>query len=165
MTVIYDEENVLKDLLACFQANFTQAITCVNTVKNDSITLEDIPLDMWSMVSLDSSVLNYRGFFIMYGFVDNKISEVQEDNWLEPVATRFEVCTFDNGERDRSETLYKLIRYRRALKDVLIKNPDVLRGYSKPLARSLEPTAFPYPGTQDFIISVGLDIQAMITAS
>ena len=165
MTVIYDEENVLKDLLACFQANFSTAIACVNTVKNDSIILEDIPLDMWSMVSLDSSVLNYRGFFIMYGFVDNNLTEVQADNWLEPVATRFEVCTFDNGERDRSETLYRLIRYRRALKDILLKNLDVLQGYSKPLIKSLEPSAFPFPGTQDFIISVGIDIKAMITAN
>lgn len=165
MTVIYDEENVLKDLLACFQANFASAIACVNTVKNDSLTLEDIPTDQWLMVSLDSSTLNYGDFFVMYGFVDNKITEVQEDNWLEPVAVRFEVCTFDNGERDRSETLYKLIRYRRALKSILAKNPDVLQGYSKPLAKSLEPTAFPFPNTQDFVISVGLDIQAMITAS
>lgn len=165
MTVLYDEENIIKDLLALFQNNLDDAIDCVNQIKDDSIVLETIPNDMWLFTTLDSSVLNYRGAFICYGFVDTKPSQSQTGNWIENVVSRFEVCVFDDGKRDRSETLFRLIRYRTALKHIINKNPDVFRGYGKPSLKSLEPTAFPYPGTTDLVFSIGLDIECSITGA
>lgn len=162
--MIYDEEMMIKDAEAVFKANLNAEIAAVNAEKNDSIVLETIPDEVFVFESLTSNVLNYKGFFVMFGLVETPPREAQIDNFIEDVTITFQVATFDKGEADRTETLYKLLRYRRALKQVIIKNSDVFRNYAKPLVASLKPNAFPYDRNRT-ILSSGIDIKASSTAN
>ena len=100
----------------------------------------------------------------MYGLKDTPVRETNTETFLEEVEITFQIATFDKGEKERKNTLYKLLRYRRALKAVILKNPDVFRGYAKPLMKSLKPDAFPYDN-KNIILTVGIDIKASVTAS
>jgi hypothetical protein len=162
--MIYDEENFLNDVLALIQDKLPAKLIAINSRKSDSITLDAIANEAYHFQTLDAAALNFRGFFILYGFNENKPTQIQNDNMLEPVNVSFEVGTFDNGERDRAETIKRLIRYRRALKEVLFENFDYFKGYTKPTLVSLEPAAFVFPNTNDLILSAGVEIQGIITA-
>jgi len=59
---------------------------------------------------------------------------------------------------------YQLLRYRRALKSVVEKNPEVFRSYAKPLIGSLKPSTFPM-SRNVVILSIGIEIKASVTAN
>jgi hypothetical protein len=164
MTQQYDEELMIKDVEALFKAQLPTEITAINTEKADALVLSNIPDDKYIFETLDSRILNYRGFFIMYGLRDSPVRESNTESFLEDVEITFQIATFDRGEKERKNTLYKLLRYRRALKAVILKNPEVFRGYAKPSIKSLKPDAFPYDN-KNVILTVGVDIKASITAN
>ena len=161
--MIYDEELIIKDLIAMIQANFNTKVAAINAEKNDSLVLETIPTDRYIFETLDSRLMNYKGFFIMYGLVDNPIKEKSNGNVIEDVTITVQVGTFDKGEKERSNTLYKLLRYRRVLREIIIENPEVFRGYAKSLVASLKPNAFPFDNNS-VMLTIGVDVTASITA-
>lgn len=161
---LYDAEDVIRDIETCYKAKLDAEIAIVNADKNDALVLESIPADKYLFETMNSTLLNYKGFWVSYGLIDTPIREVQADNFVQDVVVTFQVMTFDKGDKNRTNTLYKLLRYRRALEQVIIKNPDIFRGYAKPLMASLKPDAFPYPNKK-VILSIGVDIKASITAN
>ena len=146
--MMYDEEFMIRDIETLYKNKLNDEIDCINTekgaVSGDPLFMEHIPSEKYIFETLDSRLLNYKGFFILYGLVDTPIREQNVNNFIEDVTITFQVATFDKGEKARSNTMYKLLRYRRALKQVIMKNPDVFRNYAKPLMASLKPDAFPY---------------------
>lgn len=166
--MLYDEELMVKDLANVFKAKLNTEIELINTEKlgidqNDKRQLEPIPEKAYVFETLGDSMLNYKGFFVMYGLSDTPIMEATTGNLLESIQVTFQVACFDKGEKSREDLLYKLLRYRRALKAVIMKNPDVFRGYAKPLIGSLKPNAFEFNGS--VVIHVGVDIKASVTAN
>lgn len=161
--MFYDEEMMIKDIETTFKAKLNAEIDCINAEKNDSLVLEYIPDDKYIFETLDSRILNYKGFFLMYGILDTPIKTPNENNFIEELTTTIQIATFDKGEQVRSNTFYKLLRYRRALKQVIMKNPDIFRGYAKPLMASLKPDAFPYD-SKNIILTIGIDVKASVTA-
>lgn len=161
--MVYDEENIIKDLIAMIKVNFNIKVAAINAAKNDALVLETIPDDKYIFETLDSRLMNYKGFFIMYGLVDNPIKEKSDGNVIEDVTITVQVGTFDKGEKERSNTLYKLLRYRRVLREIIIENPDVFRGYAKSLMASLKPNAFPFDNNS-VMLTIGVDVTASITA-
>jgi len=162
--MFYDEEQMVKDLIQVFKDGLDAEIDCVNTDKNDALVLDYIPLDKYVFETLDSRLLNYKGFFIMYGLVDTPPRDASLNNFIEDVVITIKIATFDSGDKARENTLYKLLRYRQALKRVLMKNPDVFRNYAKPLVSSLRPDAFPYDN-RSVILNIGIDVKASVTAN
>ncbi len=161
--ILYDEEMIIKDLITMVQNKLNDKIYQINIEKNDALILDSIPSDKYIFETLDSRILNYKGFFIMYGLVDNPIKEKSNGNIIEDITLTLQIATFDSGEKERSNTLYKLLRYRRALREIIIENPDVFRGYAKSLMASLKPNAFPFDNNS-IILTVGVDVTASITA-
>ncbi len=161
--MLYDEELMVRDLADLFKNKLNAEIDLINAEKNDALTLDHIPSDKYIFETLGEGLLNYKGFFIMYGLSDTPLKEATTGNLLEDAVFTFQVGTFDKGEKERSNTLYKLLRYRRALKSLIIKNPDVFRGYAKPLMASLKPDAFPYD-SRAIILTVGINVKASIIA-
>ena len=164
----YDEELMVRDLETLFKAKLNTEIGLINTekgaVSGNALFMEDINSNKYIFESLHKSALNFKGFFILFGLVDTPIKEQNIESFLEDVVVQFEVATFDNGEKERSSTMYKLLRYRRALKQVIIKNPEVFRGYAKPLLASLKPSAFPYD-SKNIVLLSGITVKALVTAS
>lgn len=162
--MFYDEELMVRDLETTFKAKLNAEIDCINAEKNDDLILEHIPAEKYIFETLDSRILNYKGFFILYGLIDTPPRDANTSNFIEDVTITIQVATFDRGEKDRSKTLYKLLRYRRALKQVVMKNPEMFRGYAQPLMASLKPDAFPYD-RNNIILTIGIDVKASVTAN
>lgn len=166
--MFYDEEQMINDIETLFKTKLNAEIDCINaekgSVSGDPLFIENIPSDKYVFETLSSQLLNYQGFFVVWGLVDTPIGEVQLGNFIEGVTVTFQVATFDDGRRDMSTTLYKLLRYRRALKQVIMKNPDVFRNYAKPLMASLKPDAFPY-SNKSTILTIGIDVKASVTTN
>jgi len=166
--MFYDEELMIRDIETVFKAKLNAEIDCINTEKNvvlgDDLYIPHIAAQDYIFETLDSRVNNHKGFFILYGLVDTPIREVNLGNFIEDLTVTFQVGTFDNGEKERSNTLYKLLRYRRALKQVIMKNSDIFRSYAKPLVASLKPDALPYSNKR-VILKIGIDIKASVTAN
>lgn len=164
----YDEEYMVQDLEALFKAKLNTMIDCVNTekgsVSGDPLFIPNIPTDKYMFETLDRSMNNHKGYFVMYGVSDTPIKAQQSGNYLEDLTIAFEICTFDNGSKNMKNKFYQLLRYRRALKAVIMNNPDVFRGYATPLVGSLKPTAFPFDKHRA-ILSIGIEIKASVTAN
>ena len=161
--MLYDEEMMIDDLEALCKAGLNAEIDAINAEKNDSLVLANIPSDKYVYETLGESVLNFKDFFVMFG-VSNPggLKEASTGNVIEDVTMYLQVATFDSGEAQRANTIKKLLRYRRALRSLIIKNPDVFRGYAKASLASLMPTAFEF--NRNIIITVGVNIQASVTA-
>lgn len=166
---VYDEEQMIRDIAKVFQDNLNTEIDRVNTSKGavegvDKLYIPNIPITDYIFETLDDTTLNFNKFFVMYGLIDTPTSGANINNFIEDVVVTFQVATWDGGEETRSDTLYQLLRYRRALKAVIMKNPDMFRGYAKPLVKALKPSVLPY-SHKDIIIKIGLDITASVTAN
>ncbi|NJM55065.1 MAG: hypothetical protein HC841_03335 [Verrucomicrobiae bacterium] len=161
---IYDAEQVLRDLEQSFKDNLNTEIAAVNAEKADALTIVDIPDDKYVFMTLDERMLNFKGFWFQYGLMESPPSQASPDNFREDVTVTLQVACFDQGDRDRSATLYRLLRYQRAIKQVILKNPDLFQGYSKPLVQSLEPAAYPFDNKL-VILSIGVNITVSITAN
>jgi len=161
---IYDAESVIRDLEELYKAKLNGEITLVNADKADTIVLDAISADRYLFTTLDSRILNFQGFWFMYGIMPAAPAQVSEESFKENIMVTLQIATFDPGDKDRANTLYKLFRYQRAVKQVILKNSDVFRGYSKPLVQSLEPAAFPYDN-RAVILSIGINVMASITSS
>lgn len=166
--MMYDEELMIKDIETTFKAKLNAEIDCINTEKGEvagnDLFIPHIDEKDYIFETLDSRVNNHKGFFILYGIVDTPIREQNTNNFIEDLTVTVQVGTFDNGEKERSNTLYKLLRYRRALKQVIMKNSDIFRSYAKPLVGSLKPDALPYERNR-VILKIGIDIKASVTAN
>ena len=164
--MIYDEESVIADLVGLLQSDLNAEINLINTekgaVSGDPLFLSEIPNDKYIFESLNKTILNYKGFFIMYGLKENPPREQQEVNMIEDVTVTVEISTFDSGTKNMNNLFTKLLRYRRALKSLVMKNPEMFRSYAKPFVQSLKPAAFPY-SKNVVILSIGLDIRASIS--
>lgn len=164
---VYDEEYMIEDLVACMKANLNTEIAAINTekgaVSGDSRYLDTIPNDSYIFAAIDEQTINYKGFFVIYDLIDTPITAVQTQNSIESVIISFEVATFDENNVDRNETLFKLLRYRRAVKNVIMKNPEVFRGYAKALMTSLKPNVLPYAEGVN-ILKAGIDVTASVTS-
>jgi len=165
--MLYDEEFMISDIETLFKDKLNSEIDLVNaekgSVSGDALFIPNIPTDKYNFETMNKSLLNYRGFFVMYGIADTPIKEQQQGNYIEDLTISFEVSTIDNGSKNLTNKFYQLLRYRRALKAVIMKNPEVFRGYATPLVGSLRPTAFPYD-KQKAILSIGITIKASVTA-
>lgn len=162
--MIYDEECIVKDIETLFKTKLNAEILIINAEKNDDIVLETIPADKYVYETLDESLLNFKGFFVLYGMADpGTLKEVSSATILEDVMITVQIATFDGGEKYREKLLRKLIRYRRALRATIINNPDVFRGYAKPLMTSLKPNAFMLG--KSVVLSVGIDIKASVSGN
>lgn len=166
--MIYDEEYMIDDLHAAFIKDLDAEIDCINTEKGavagDALFLDYIPATSYVFESVDLKLLNFKGPFILYGLLDSPVSSANIDSYVIGTTLTFQVGMFDKGEKQRSNLLRRLLRYRRALSQVMLKNPDVFRGYAKPLVKRLKPDSLPLDN-KHVILKSGIDVTASSSAS
>ena len=165
--MIYDEEQMIRDIETLFKAKLNAEIDCINTekgaVSGDVLFLEQIPDTSYIFETIDKKLLNFKGFFVLYGLIDYPVEGANIESYIEGTTVTFQVGTFDKGDLERSNILYKLLRYRRAISQVIMKNPDVFRGYAKPLVTRLKPDSLPFDRNY-VILKSGVDIKASNTS-
>ena len=158
---IYDTEQFLRDLETVMKANLNTKITAINTEKGD-FEIANINDGAWYFQNLNSEVFSYAQF-IAWGLGNSPDSQgEQNDNYMERIRVMYEVCLADEGERSSRGINYKLLRYQRAMKEVVLENFDSYRGHTKTLITSLTPTSFTLDGK--LFRSAGIQIQAALTA-
>lgn len=158
----YDEELAVKDAIDLVKQKLSAKIAQINAEKNDDIVLATIPEAQYIFEMLTDEILNYKGYMVIYGIQDTPVREQSDGNTIEDIVVSVQIGTFDNGEKDRSKTMYKLLRYRRALKEIFLENSDVFRGYAKSKVKSLKPDAFPI-NNKYVLITIGVDVVASMT--
>lgn len=167
MNIRYDEEFILDDCIAAFKKSLNTEIAKINAEKlsiGDTLVLDPIADDNYVFATLSESHLNYKGFFLMYDLSDpGALKEASPEAQAEDATVTVMIGVFDQGEKERSNLLRKLLRYRRALREVVINSPDMFRGHAKPLLASLKPNAFEF--NRVIVLTSGVDIKASITAT
>ena len=164
--MIYDEENAIEDLVTTMKENINVAIQKINTEKNsvagDVRFIEELNLDKFYFATLSEETLNYKKFFAIYDIESMPTSNQQLGNFSETINLFFEVGCFDEYNKDRNNTLFKLLRYRKAIRRVIQENPAMFRGYGKPLVTSLSPSVYPVSKSLT-VIRAGVTVSLTLT--
>ena len=159
----YDAEMAIFDVLDLYKDKLNAAITAINSEKNDGLVLDAIPNDTYVFDNFPSQVVNYEVALVWGLSSGESVKSSQENNFIEPINITLEICVADDGGEDRLNQLKKLLRYSRALQAVIMENYDVLRGYGRPVIRSLEPNGFSL--SNKLFLCAGIQITASITAA
>lgn len=165
---MYDEEYALDDFVRVMKEKLNDEIQKINNRKNvlpgSLLYLDPIPTENYIFESLDSRTNNFTNFFVVFGFIDTPLREANESNFIIDLAFTFQVATFDKGEKEREILLRKLIRYRRAIISTVLKNPDIFRGYAKPILQSLRPISYPI-SAKKVMLTAGVNNISSITGN
>ena len=164
----YDIELMLKDVETTMKEKLNDCINAINAEKllldpADNLQISTIADDKYfaSTMSKNRGLLNVKGFFVMYGISQTPVRGAQVGDEIEDLTITFEVCTFDNGDKNINNLFYQLLRYQRALKGVIKNTPEVFRNTAKPLITGLKPEVFPYDAKYA-IISTGINLKASV---
>lgn len=166
--MIYDEEQMLRDVEQLFRDKLNAEIDSINACKGavvgDELYLDQIEDNSYIFETIDKSIINFKGFFVMFGLMDTPPSKATIESYIIGTTIFLQVGTFDKGEKQRRNILYKLLRYRRAISQVFIKNSDVFRGYAKPLVTALKPDSLMIDN-KNMILKSGVVVTASVTGN
>lgn len=113
----YDLENVLFDVSELIKSKFNTEIGLVNTEKSDEITLNDIPDSAYFIASMDDKVANKKDFV----FID--YDELQPVGLGPATSESFAIIILIvSVQINKIESVKRMLRYGRALKQVVQKN-------------------------------------------
>jgi hypothetical protein len=122
-----DIELIESKILQIVKDNFLAKINEINNDKNDDIILTNIPSKNFIM-NLDSEPLN-SSLFINYGLADSEI--IEELGSFSTVWTLFYVVYINEMNRMKgAKVRSKVLRYTRALEEIIIENSDKISKYT-----------------------------------
>lgn len=129
-----DIEDLTRNLEAFFRANLNTEIVAVNAEKaaddnpDNDTPIEEIQTEAWYLQQLPQ--VWSEPIFVVWGVSSITPRAEQEDNFIYDIEWFFEVIVPDSGEPDNEGDFYKLLRYTRALSQVVTNNVDkIQRGY------------------------------------
>lgn len=161
----YDVELLLTDVKNIFQSKLNDKIDCINLEKqtitpetNDDFAINKINDKAWFFNHIPL-VWNYPQF-VLWGIESIDIVQSQPDGARQKITIFIEVGIPDDGRPINESTIYKLLRYSRALQDVSMENFDKIRSYGSLQVESLSP-ALVNIGDKKLRIS-GINISATI---
>lgn len=159
--MFFDTEEFIKRVESVFKSKLNDAITCINTAKNDW-ELDPIQDDAWFLQNLSDETFNYDPF-VVYGLYDNpKMTDTIRGNGMKDVEIFVEVVVADSGVELRENVFYKLLRYSRALEIVANKNYDKIRSGVNIQVSALSPVGFELDGKR--YRSAGIKLKAAISS-
>jgi hypothetical protein len=144
----YDVESLLRDVKTVLSTNLNTKINALNAEKNDSITLKTIPAGAYFLQELSQVPINYNPY-VLYGEQDNQpASEGTYGATMENVTVSIGLILEDEGEDAGETPVYKMLRYRRALKEVIEENFQILSGGNKLVVQCGSLIAFEQSGAR-----------------
>jgi len=155
----FDVETLLNKTAAVVKDNLNAEIVCINTEKAD-FDLAQFTDSMYYFQNLTNEVFSYKQF-IMWGMYDNpQIIDTTQVASLKKVEVFFEVVLVDDAGPMSENVFIRLLRYSRALEQVIQKKGGTIRSGTKFKVSSLNPTSLSFAGKT--LRSAGITIEAAI---
>lgn len=155
----FDTESLLRDIETLLKAKLNAVLISINDEKADDITLRCIEEDAYFLQALSERMTNHNPF-LFYGVQDIK----PDDDSVIPidaVEIFVNICIADEAEQENTN-MYKLLRYIRALKEVVKDNFGFVSGYSRLKVRDDLPASFRLNDAANLFHAAGVIITATI---
>lgn len=153
-----DLETILDKIKLLFQAKLTAKLAALDAEKNDGITLPTVENGAYFLQGYHEGMANFNQF-IVYG-----VEKIDSTSVNALAAKSFslyvELAMTDQGMNN--ENMKKLLRYGRALEEIVNENFDKILGNTRFQTSLLEPAAFEDVKGGVFLKSVGVRITASI---
>lgn len=115
----YDVENLLTDIESFLKSDLNTKLAAIDTEKNDSITLDQISTSRgYACQMLDDVVMNEKAF-VFYGIED---VETKGLGGVTAGVYTISVLALLSDDGNDANILKRLLRYQRALKEVVEEN-------------------------------------------
>lgn len=155
----YDLENILDDVKTCMTTYLNTKIVAINTEKNDTITLKQVPAEGYFMQTLDERYSNFNPF-VFFG-----ISAGIEAEGIGPAVSKvipifITIINFDQNEADIAR---RYLRYNRALEEIFLENWDkISNNGTKIKVRSPVPIDFTLLNNSDPFRAIGTELEVTV---
>ena len=138
MPALYDIESYVTDVVELYESELNTYIACMNTNKNDSITLPDV--NNYYLEPILHFGITVSEPFFSYGFVDKLISQEIASVAPTEITMVFRIGFIQNDIQTDLTVLKMLLRYQQVLINVLNQNFNKFAGYGKPAVSAAAPT-------------------------
>lgn len=153
----YDVEQLLTDIVAILKANLNTKILAVSADKGDSIVLKPINANAYVTQSLNMKLMKYDPF-VLTG-ISALESQVSGPGCSHVPTIQIMVIMADNG---RADLLSRLLRYQRALLEVIQENFSKIPHASNLSIESLVPVAIEDMNSSAPFRGIGIAVKAAI---
>jgi len=138
----YDVEKFCRDALAIIKSKLNTKISAINSEKAD-VAIDSIGTDAWfnSMIPANFTA----PVFVIWGLTDQSPTDFEPEATLSKVTLSFEIGLADKNWADL-ECFYRLLRYQRALTEVVNENSQLFGNGRQPKIESLPPAALSIKG-------------------
>lgn len=154
-----DEENFLDDIVAIVKNNLSAKIAEINTLKNDSIILDDIPSERF-IETLNEDALNWP-VFVYYG-IDSIDTNGIGPSTSRQVTVFFDLLFMDDQSGFGNLARRSVQRYTRALREIIEKNYKKIKYASISKVNSVSPIDLKTLEDSNFYKVAGVEVQATI---
>ena len=151
----FDVEQFVKNVVTVLKANLNAKILEIDTEKGD-FTLDQIPAEAWffNLYPKDSAFK----VFIIYGILSEPNLDSIEGAALREVTIQLEVGLPDRNWKETESGAYRILRYRRALEEVVSNNFRKFGNGKKPLVIALSPASLKYKGSMTNFAGINISI-------
>lgn len=123
----YDIESLMNSISSIVTTHISAKITSINSEKNDSIVLKDIPSGAVIIQSMDGKQANYNPF-IYIGAVDIQGEDTPlTGRCVQKIDVAVLIALADEGQD--VEIWKRLFRYQRAIREIFEENFDFVSGH------------------------------------
>jgi hypothetical protein len=151
-----DAELFLSRIEALLKADLNSKIEAITTEKGDSLELQPIQSEAFFFQTLGERAVNYNPF-VLYAIVDGQdegMGPMTRENWVAEVV----ILVVDGGQDGAIGK--RILRYRRALKEVFQDNWDKIGFGLKLRVKSLSPVSLQLANSDETYKMVGVQIEA-----
>lgn len=152
-----DLETIYRNIETILRANLNACITAITAEKADSITLELIDDEAYLFQSMNDSVLNFDPW-VFYS------EDSTATTGLGPTgADEFSVGVLIIKQYQNStDEMFKLLRYRRALKECFQAKWDKINPCGKVILSNISPVPFELANSNSPHILIGVELQGSL---
>ncbi len=152
----YDLERLYFDIQTLLANNLNTKLTAINTEKSDTITLKSVDSNAYFLQQLNGKQINYNPF-ILYG--EEKIdSQPLKGASIEQVVVSVILVIEDEGEDTGNMMPQRMLRYRRALKEVFQDNFQLIENAAILKIQSLGAVAFEGLNSEASYRAIGVNL-------
>ena len=158
MGVKYDNEQFARDVEALLKAELNTKIGEINTEKADSITIGTVDDAAYVFQSMNDSIMNYDPWLF---FGEEPPSTAEGIGPVTSRAINMDVVIVIQYGNDL-DTGYKLLRYRRALREVFEENYDKINNRNKVTISDIGPIPFAGINEEHPMVAIGVQIKGSV---